>query len=293
MTAATLQIDSPLSAASSALADAVAASLKRRGVTKIGVAYSGGVDSSVLAALAARALGKKSVILLLAVSPSLARRQYRFAKAQADFLGLELVEIPTFELDDPQYRTNQVDRCYFCKAELAERFENEAVRIMGLDAIAIGTNADDLIALDRPGQRAADERGILSPLAEAKATKADVRMIAKELALPSAEAPASPCLASRIPHGTPVSAQALARIDAAEEAVLDFGFSDCRVRDHGEIARVEVPAAELTRLSDPATVAGLNSAIRHAGYRYATVDLAGIQSGAFTLEILAKRGNGR
>lgn len=287
-----VRLDAPLSAAADACAHAVAASLAHSGVTRLGVAYSGGVDSAVLAALAARALGAQNTVLLLAVSPSLPQRQHAFAQEQAEAMGLELVEISTHELADPRYAANGVDRCYFCKAEMVNRFYEEAATTLHLDALAIGTNADDLHAIDRPGQRAATERGLITPLADAGMTKADVRKVAAELGLPSAQTPASPCLASRIPHGTPVTVEVLERIDAAEDAVLRAGFSNCRVRDHGDIARIEVPLEEISLFQDPTTVAAVNKAVCASGYAYATIDLAGIRSGVFTVSLLEKSGGG-
>ena len=253
---------------------------------RIGVAFSGGVDSTVLAALVARAVGAANTVLLLGVSPSLARRERRLAHRQADQLGLEMAEVATNELANPSYAANPVDRCYFCKDELFTVLDSEVAAELGLDAIAYGENADDASRPDRPGSRAAREHRVLHPLAVAGATKADVRAVAAALGLLTAAKPAAPCLASRIPHGEEVTAEKLAAVDAAEDAVLAAGFSDCRVRHHGTIARIEVPADEFALVADATRRERLLAEVRQAGFRHATLDLAGIQSGAFTLTLL-------
>lgn len=255
----------------------------------VGVAYSGGVDSAVLAALTARAIGVENTVLLMAVSPSLARRERTLAHRQAARLGLQLIEVETHEVDNPHYAANPVDRCYFCKDEMFAKFEDGVIDELGLAAVAYGENADDAERPDRPGARAAHEHAILRPLATAGATKADVRAIASKLGLPSADKPAAPCLASRIPHGQEVTAEKLQQIDAAEDAVFAAGFSDCRVRHHGEVARIEIPSDEFGLIADEQRRHELLTAVCEAGFTHAVLDLAGIQSGAFTLQILSSR----
>lgn len=276
---------SSLSAEHRAWVDAVAAALPDG---RIGVAYSGGVDSSVLAATIAHIRGPQALVLLLAVSPSLARREHQTALRQAARLGLELVELSTTELEDPDYVANDVDRCYHCKASLF-RLAGDQLQDHGLDALAYGENADDLDRPDRPGRRAATEYGICHPLADAGLTKEQVRELGRALGVPSADKPASPCLASRIPHGQIVTTEKLAQVDIAEDAVLAAGFTDCRVRHHGTIARIEVPQDELDRLTDPRLRAELVRAVRDAGFDHVTLDLAGLQSGGFTLQIQRRR----
>ena len=255
---------------------------------KLGIAYSGGVDSATLAALAGNALGPHKTVLLLAVSPSLARRERRLARAQAETLGLPLIELTTHELDNPQYAANPVDRCYHCKDELFTRIDEGEVERLGLAAVAYGENADDARRPDRPGGRAAREHGVLFPLATAGLTKRDVRAIARAFGLASAEKPAAPCLASRIPYGEEVTAKKLEQVDAAEDVVLEAGFTDCRVRHHGDVARIEVPADELGRLADAELRRVIVDGVRAAGFAHVAIDLDGIRSGAFTLQLLER-----
>jgi uncharacterized protein len=257
------------------------------GVRRLGVAFSGGVDSSVLLALSARVLGAAQVVALLGVSPSLAAAERRLAHQVAGGIGVEVVEVETREGDRTAYRANGPDRCYHCKDELFATIDAGVARSLGLDAIAYGENADDVLRPDRPGARAATEHDVRRPLAAAGLTKADVREIARELGLEVADKPASPCLASRIPHFEEVTPEKLAQIDRAEEALRDLGLGDLRVRHHGEIARLELAADDLARVAADPLRSEVLRAVRVAGFRYVTVDLAGLQSGAFTLPLVA------
>jgi uncharacterized protein len=264
---------------------AVSASLKE--VQRLGVAFSGGVDSSLLLALATRALSAERVVALLGVSPSLAAEERTAARDVANFVGVSLVEVATHEGDQPEYQANGPDRCFYCKEELFNRIEDEVIERYRLDAIAYGENADDARRPDRPGARAATDHHVLRPLAEAGMTKLAVRTVARALGLPVADKPAAPCLASRIPHHHRVTPAKLSQIERAESALRQLGFGDLRVRHHDEVARVELPAADLARaVVDPLRTAML-AAVRSAGFRFVTVDLGGIQSGAFTLPLLS------
>jgi len=264
---------------------AVSASLKE--VQRLGVAFSGGVDSSLLLALATRALGAERVVALLGVSPSLAAEERTAARDVASSVGVLLVEVATHEGDQPEYQANGPDRCFYCKEELFNRIEDEVIERYRLDAIAYGENADDARRPDRPGARAATNHHVLRPLAEAGMTKLAVRTVARALGLPVADKPAAPCLASRIPHHHRVTPAKLSQIERAESALRQLGFGDLRVRHHDEVARVELPAADLARaVVDPLRTAML-AAVRSAGFRFVTVDLGGIQSGAFTLPLLS------
>jgi uncharacterized protein len=264
-----------------------AVSDKLRGVQRLGVAFSGGVDSSLLLALCARALGEQRVVALLGVSPSLAANERKAAHDVARQLGVTIIEVVTHEDDHPEYRANGPDRCFYCKDELFGRIDDEVIERYGLDAIAYGENADDARRPDRPGARAAADHDVLRPLAEVGMTKLAVRTVARALRLPVADKPAAPCLASRIPHHHPVTPAKLSQIERAESALRQLGFADLRVRHHDEIARVELPPADLVRaVVDPLRTQML-AAVRGAGFQFVTVDLAGIQSGAFTLQLLS------
>jgi len=256
------------------------------GTARLGVAFSGGVDSAVLLALAVRALGPDGVIAVLGVSPSLAADERSAAHDVAAFIGAPVVEVATHEGENPAYRANGPDRCFFCKDELFTRISDDVVDAHGLGAVAYGENADDARRPDRPGSLAATQHRVLRPLAAAGLDKAMVRRIARELALPCADKPAAPCLASRIPHYEEVSPAKLAQIEAAEKALRALGFADSRVRHHGDVARIELLAADLQRAVSPGLREAVQRAATDAGFRFAAIDLAGIQSGAFTLPLV-------
>lgn len=274
-----------------AAADRVAALVADAG--PLGVAYSGGVDSATLLALAVRTLGPDRVIALMGVSPSLAASERRTAHETAAVIGARVVEIQTHEGERPGYIANDVDRCYFCKDELFTRIDDALVTELGLAAVAYGENADDAERPDRPGARAATEHRVLRPLAEAGLDKARVRSVARALALPVADKPAAPCLASRIPHGQEVTPEKLRQVETVEEALRELGFADSRVRHHGDVARIELPAEDLARSVEPEIRIAIHAAATGAGFRFAAVDLKGMQSGAFTLTLLNHRGQRR
>jgi pyridinium-3,5-biscarboxylic acid mononucleotide sulfurtransferase len=256
------------------------------GIRRLGVAYSGGVDSAVLVALAVRTLGADQVLAVLGVSPSLAAAERTAAHEVAAFIGVPVVEVVTHEGDRPAYVANGPDRCYHCKDELFTRIDADLVARHGLDAVAYGENADDTRRPDRPGSRAATSHGVLRPLAAAGLRKADVRTLARSMRLPCADKPAAPCLASRIPHFSPVDPEKLRQVEEGEAALRRLGFKDSRVRHHGDIARVELLSADLPRAVSSPIREEINAALRSAGFRFVTIDLAGIQSGAFTLSVL-------
>jgi pyridinium-3,5-biscarboxylic acid mononucleotide sulfurtransferase len=259
------------------------------GLGRLGVAYSGGVDSATLLALAVQALGAARVVAILGVSPSLADSERIAAHQAAAGIGAPVIEVRTREGDNPAYRANGPDRCFHCKDELFTRIGDDVVEAQGLDAIAYGENADDARRPDRPGSRAASDHLVLRPLADAGVDKAAVRRIARALGLPVADKPATPCLASRIPHFQEVSPEKLAQVEAAEAALHALGFDDCRVRHHGDVARVELRVGDLVRAVSPDLRDQVHAAVRSAGFRFVAVDLAGIQSGAFTLSLLGVR----
>jgi len=256
------------------------------GVARLGVAFSGGVDSSVLVALAVRALGEERVVAILGVSPSLARTERAEAHRVAATVGVRLVELATNEAGRAEYVANGADRCFYCKDELFTRIGNDVAEAYGLDAIAYGENADDARRPDRPGARAATEHRVLRPLADAGLDKRAVRTLAREWGLPTADKPAAPCLASRIPHGEAVTPEKLGQIEQAEESLRSLGFSELRVRHHGDIGRLELSGTDLVRAVSEPMRGRVHAAMRAAGFRYAVVDLAGLQSGLFTLTAL-------
>jgi pyridinium-3,5-biscarboxylic acid mononucleotide sulfurtransferase len=241
------------------------------------VAFSGGVDSSVVAAAASLALGERAVAVT-AVSPSLARGELDGARCVARVVGIRHETIATRELDREGYRANDRDRCFHCKTELYEGLVQVA-RSRGSNAVLSGTNADDLGDW-RPGLRAAEAFGVRHPLLELGLGKAPTRAIARALELPSADKPASPCLASRVPYGTLVDASTLAQIDRAERGVRALGFEIVRVRHFGDEGRVEIGEDELEHaLGEPARTAIL-SAVTRAGYATATIDERPFRSGS-------------
>ncbi|MFD0689652.1 ATP-dependent sacrificial sulfur transferase LarE [Actinomadura fibrosa] len=276
----------PLTGEDAETADRVGASLRTPG--RLAVAFSGGVDSSVLLALAVRTLGPGRVIAVLGVSPSLAEDERVGAHRVAAHIGARLIEVATYEGELPAYRANGPDRCYHCKNELFVRISTEVAAAHGITAVAYGENADDVQRPDRPGARAAVEHGVLRPLADAGLDKAAVRRIAAALGLPCADKPAAPCLASRVPHFSEVTPRKLAQVERAEHALRELGFEECRVRHHGEIARIEVPVSQIARLAGESREEVLD-AVRGAGFRMVAVDLAGVQSGAFTLPLVEVR----
>jgi uncharacterized protein len=248
------------------------------------VAFSGGVDSSVVALAARRLLRRDRVIAVLGVSPSLAETQREQARAIARDFDLPLREIATEELTDPGYVANAPSRCYFCKRELWSRLSALA-RTDGYAAVADGTNADDL-GDHRPGARAGRERGIVSPLADAGLAKADVRAVARDLGLPNWDAPAAPCLASRVLYGLEVTPGRLHQVERAEAVLRAVGVAgDLRVRHRGNEARIEVAPDQLRLVRDQreTVVRGL----RAIGFARVTLDVAGYRRGSLLHEATA------
>jgi uncharacterized protein len=242
------------------------------------VAFSGGVDSSLVAAVAVRALGHRA-IAVTAVSPALATGELAGARDVAGAIGIRHETITTAELARDGYRANGRDRCYHCKTELYDRLGGLAAR-KGYAAVLSGANADD-VGDWRPGLRAAEEHDVVHPLLEAGVGKDEVRELARLLGVPSAGKPASPCLASRIPYGTAVEPSVLRQIDRAELALKRLGYRVLRVRHHGELGRVELAADELPRaLARPEDVL---AAVRSAGYRRAEIDGRPFRSGSLNM----------
>lgn len=239
------------------------------------VAYSGGVDSTLLAYAAREALGDRSAAVL-ASSATYPERECADARELAAQLGLRLLEVHTDELDDPRFSANPVERCYWCKTELMSTLTTLA-RTEGFAIVADGSNADDL-GDHRPGRRALGEHGIASPLTDAGLTKSDIRTLARELGLPNWDKPSMACLASRFPYGEQITRDGLERIAAAEEALRALGFAQLRVRAHGDVARIEFDAAELERawpLRDD-----ISRTVKAAGFVWVALDADGYVSGS-------------
>jgi len=256
-----------------------------RGLDSVLVCFSGGIDSALVLAAATRALGERAVALT-AVSPSLPTRELDEAKRVAAHIGARHEIEASRELDRPGYAANGPDRCFHCKTELYAIAEQKRVAL-GLAHVVNGTNRDDL-GDHRPGLRAASDASVQSPLVDLGFNKSDVRALAQELGLSIWDKPAAACLSSRIPYGTRVTPEKLQRIERLERVLQDQGFRQVRVRDHGDVARIEVEAAELPRLVQPDVAELVSQAGRAAGFAYVTLDLLGYRTGSHN-EVLPRR----
>jgi uncharacterized protein len=247
------------------------------------VAFSGGVDSTLLLRVCRDVLGPARVTAVTGVSPTYTDEEKRTARRVARGLGVEHVLIETGELDRAEFTANPADRCYHCKRELLGRIV-ELARVRGIDAVYDATNADDLSDY-RPGMRAVEEMGVTSPLVLADFSKRDVRALARKLGLDAWDKPANPCLASRVPYGTPVTRETLDSIRAGEKYVRGLGFPVVRLRHHGELARIEVPAADSLRLLEPATARKIATRLRKLGYLWIALDIEGFRTGSLNRAI--------
>jgi pyridinium-3,5-biscarboxylic acid mononucleotide sulfurtransferase len=250
------------------------------------VAFSGGVDSSYLALAAHRALGDDA-LSVTALSASYPRTHRDAAEAVVAAFGIRHRFVETHELASAEYRANRPDRCYHCKTELFDvlgRLRDE----LGFEAVAYGINTDDRGDF-RPGHRAADERGVLSPFLDVSLSKAEIRALSRVAGLPTADLPASACLASRLPYGTEVTPERLSQVERGEEALRALGFRQLRVRHHGPLARVEIDPAELPRALDPEMARRISAALKPLGFRFVALDLDGYRTGALN-EVLASGG---
>lgn len=248
------------------------------------VAFSGGVDSTLVAFAARQALGRDRAIAVTAQSPSVPSADLAAVARIAAEIDIPHEFVATHEIDDPNYNANPSNRCYFCKSELYSQLAPRAAA-RGHAVIVNGTNKDDLGDY-RPGLQAADEKQVRAPLADANLSKADVREIARAVGLSVAEKPAAPCLASRIPYGESVTIEKMEMIDQAESFLRNLGFAECRVRHHGTLARIEVPIDRLDEITDPALREQIDAAIRDIGYKFVTIDLRGLRSGSLNEVIL-------
>jgi uncharacterized protein len=248
------------------------------------VAFSGGVDSSYVATIAAQELGSKAVCVT-GISPSVSQIQRETAEKIAADFNFNFVKIQTDELDNPDYQANPTNRCYFCKTELYGKLFSFAAE-RRINFVLDGSNTDDVSDF-RPGREAAGEKGVRSPLIEVGMSKAEIRELSRRQNLPTWDAPSSPCLSSRIAYGIPVSIERLGKIERGEALLRGLGFKEFRVRYHGELVRLEIAPAEMERALHKETTDCMADEFRKLGFRYVTLDLHGYRTGAMN-EVLEK-----
>ncbi len=285
MTIKVNHLELPLTPELAAKADRLQAVLTELG--SVLVAYSGGVDSALVLKMAHEVLGSSRAAGCLAISPSVPPREIELAIRHAEEMGARLLTTRTKEMEREGYVENSPNRCYFCKHTLYTELTDMAAS-QGFRFIADGFNLDDK-GDHRPGQRAGHELQVRSPLVEAGFTKQDIRDLSKALGLPTWNKPAAACLSSRIPYGTPVTVEALEKIARAEEILQDLGFQGGRVRHHGEMARIEIPAHDLSRFVEETTRQQVSAALHKIGYAYVALDLDGYRTGSLNELIFKKK----
>ncbi len=250
----------------------------------LAIAFSGGVDSTFLLASAKQLLNGR-LVAVTAVSPIQPRRETDHAIRVARDLGVEHITVDTFEMSDPEFCANPVNRCYICKKAIFSEIRR-ALQDRGRVAIAHGVNVDDLGDF-RPGLAAAREMGILSPLADAGLTKAEIRKQSRIMGLSTWNKPSGACLASRIPYGSEISRQRLKMVEAAEALLFDNGFETCRIRHYGETAKIEIPPDQFSQMLLSARRAEIIDALKAIGFLYVTLDMEGFQSGRLNRSVSA------
>jgi uncharacterized protein len=246
------------------------------------IAYSGGIDSTLVAKIAYDVLGNRS-LAVTAVSPSLLPEELDEAQHQAQIIGIKHELIQTQEMDNPNYTSNPVNRCYFCKSELHDNLKAIAIQ-RGYSYIIDGVNADDLQDY-RPGIQAAKERGVRSPLAEVGITKTEIREMTKKLGLPWWDKPSQPCLSSRFPYGEEITIAKLQRVGRAEIYLRQLGYYNLRVRSSDDTARIELPSTQIKDFINNTDLTKLVSYFQELGFTYVTLDLEGFVSGKLNRQI--------
>ena len=250
---------------------------------KVVVAYSGGVDSTYLLKAAVDALGAENVLACIGVSASLARSQYEQAIANAKIIGAQIEEIRVDEVEDESYSANKADRCFHCKSHLYKLLVDLA-KEKGYDKVICGSNFDDKDDF-RPGNRAAQVFGVGSPLLEAELTKADIRELSRQVDLPTADVPASPCLASRMSYGLEITEQRLGQVEQAEDYLRSLGFVEFRVRHHDTIARIEVASDDIEKVTTEPMRSQIVEKLKSIGFKFVTIDLQGFRSGSLNIQL--------
>lgn len=264
-----------------------AALLERtRGLGSVIVAFSGGIDSALMLKVAVLALGRENVLAITSRSPAVPAAEIAGVEAIAAEIGARHEFIDTHEFEDANYLANPNNRCFYCKTELYSQLQLVAAQ-RDMRTIINGVNADDLGDY-RPGLQAATNHAVVAPLADCGITKAELRQIAAMHGLSIADKPASPCLSSRVQYGEAITPEKLRRIDAAETLLRANGFRECRVRHHDNLARIEVPVAEIARFAEPELRARIDAGMRELGYQYVTLDLRGFRSGSMNEVLLGE-----
>ena len=263
--------------------------LKEQG--KVVVAYSGGVDSTYLLKAAVDTLGADNVLACIGVSASLAQSQYERAVESAKIIGVTVLETQVDEVEDDNYAANKADRCFHCKSHLYGLLVNIA-KEKGYNCVVCGSNFDDKDDF-RPGNRAAQVFGVHCPLMDAELTKPDIRELSRQVDLPTADMPASPCLASRVVYGLQVTEQRLKQVEEAEDFLRSLGLVEFRVRHHDTVARIEVNPEDIEKVTTEPARAQIVEKLKSLGFKFVTVDLQGFRSGALneTLSEQQKRNN--